>query len=265
MRALILVIFLCIVFVSSALNYKIIWKEEVDKTTDEKARVWLDTLVSASYRINGQYPDTLTFYLNQVNTLKDGCGWAYVKYPHKIRGVYMDVNVHVSLDTLLSNWEPPHEISHLALPFMGEENRWISEGFATYMSRHVMLGLGIYDDETIMEFYHQTFSEVEEYYLRDETFEYVALELIERRKYSAFYRGGAMYFYVCDHFMLERNGIRLRDVINEYQSTHKKTDIGFDMMIDSLDGLVGEPILRKTLYFFKTTPARVIMDFVLTH
>lgn len=265
MRIGLILLLLLTAISASALNYKIIWEEEVDQETAQKARVWLDTLVSASFRINGQYPDTLNFYLHQVNTLKDGVGWAYVKYPKKSRGVYMDVNAHVSLDTLLSNWEPPHEISHLAMPFMGKENKWISEGFATYMSRHVMLGLGIYDDETIIDFYHQSFKEVAEYYQTDETFESVVLNLVATGRYYAFYRGGAMYFYVCDYFIFERNGIRLRDVVREYQSTHKKMDTGFDMMIDSLDGLIGEPILRKTLYFFKTTSARAIINFVLTH
>lgn len=265
MRVILLATFLSFFYQGFALNYKIIWLEPVDSETDERAHVWLDSLVSASYRINGHYPDTLIFRLRQVDALEDGCGWAYVKYPKKIEGVYMDVNVHVPLDTILSNWEPPHEICHMALPFLGKENKWLSEGFATYLSRHVMLGLGIYDDITLAEFYHRTFSEVEEYYLRDEPFEDVAKEYVEDRQYSAFYRGGAMYFYVCDYFIQQKKDLRLRDIIYQYQSTHKKTDIGFEMILESLDGLIGEPIMRKTLYFFKITPARAIINFVLTH
>ena len=265
MKKLTFTLFLLSCLSAFSQGYKIEWVEPVDEITDQKARVWLDSLVGASFRVNGTYPDTLTFFLTQSHSIEDGCGWAYVKFPKKICGVYMDVNVHAPLDTILSNWEPPHEISHLALPFFGAEYRWLSEGFATYMSRQVMKGLGLYDDVTIKEFYHDSFRDVGGHFDRNEPFEYVAREKVVTHQYAAFYRGGAMYFYVCNYFILERKGMFLSEVVKKYQSTNKKTDKGFDEIIDSFDEIIGEPIMRKVLYNFKITPAKVIFDFVMTH
>ena len=47
--------------------------------------------------------------------------------------IHADIGSAVSDDQLLQDWVLVHEMTHLALPDVGEEHAWLSEGIATYV------------------------------------------------------------------------------------------------------------------------------------
>lgn len=50
-----------------------------------------------------------------------------------------------------SEWTPTHEFSHLMLPYLQREQRWVSEGFATYYQNLLLARSGQYTDRQAWE------------------------------------------------------------------------------------------------------------------
>ena len=246
------------------LNYRILWQNEVTKDQDDKARIWLDSLVSSTYRALGKYPRDLRFFMTH-RKMDHALGRAYVLFPKKNRGVYFTIDTSYPLDDFLDDWTPSHEISHLALPFMGKPNRWLSEGFATFMTRYVMMELGYYNSKTIKEYYHESFLEVDHYFNQDMNFVDAAKEMVANHQYRAYYRAGSAFFYLADHFIHERHGKHLADIVYVYQNESKTTDRGIEEIFSSLDEIIGEPIIQTVLYNCQVNSAREVMDFILSH
>ena len=49
------------------------------------------------------------------------------------------------LDVLFGDWTATHEFSHLMLPYLEQEHRWVSEGFAQYYQNVLLARSGAYD------------------------------------------------------------------------------------------------------------------------
>lgn len=55
------------------------------------------------------------------------------------------VNAGAAMDELRGDWTATHEFSHLMLPYVDE--KWVSEGFATYHQNILLARAGVYSDE----------------------------------------------------------------------------------------------------------------------
>ncbi len=55
------------------------------------------------------------------------------------------VNHNRPINDFLGDWTATHEFSHLMLPYVGREQRWISEGFAQYYQNVLLARSGAYD------------------------------------------------------------------------------------------------------------------------
>lgn len=55
------------------------------------------------------------------------------------------VNHDRPIDEFLGDWTATHEFSHLMLPYIGREQRWISEGFAQYYQNVLLARAGAYE------------------------------------------------------------------------------------------------------------------------
>jgi hypothetical protein len=77
-------------------------------------------------------------------------GWSAVPFGRVIRDggetIELQVDQSQSLETLLADWTATHEFSHLMLPYIEREHRWISEGFAQYYQNVLLSRSGAYDD-----------------------------------------------------------------------------------------------------------------------
>ncbi|MDZ7644962.1 MAG: hypothetical protein U5K76_12585 [Woeseiaceae bacterium] len=59
--------------------------------------------------------------------------------------VELFVNRNQPLSAFLDDWTATHEFSHLMLPYVGRQHRWISEGFAQYYQNVLLARSGAYD------------------------------------------------------------------------------------------------------------------------
>lgn len=59
--------------------------------------------------------------------------------------VELFVNQNQPLEAFLDDWTATHEFSHLMLPYVSRQHRWISEGFAQYYQNVLLARSGAYD------------------------------------------------------------------------------------------------------------------------
>lgn len=58
------------------------------------------------------------------------------------------INENRPLDEFYADWTLTHEFAHLMLPYLSHEERWISEGFATYYQNLLLARAGRYSEAT---------------------------------------------------------------------------------------------------------------------
>ena len=61
--------------------------------------------------------------------------------------VELFINQNMAIDAYYDDWTATHEFSHLMLPYLGSQHRWISEGFAQYYQNLLMARAGQYTEE----------------------------------------------------------------------------------------------------------------------
>ena len=61
------------------------------------------------------------------------------------------INPEDDVETFFRDWTATHEFSHMLLPYVGSEFRWISEGFAQYYQNILLTRAGEYDAERMWQ------------------------------------------------------------------------------------------------------------------
>lgn len=229
--------------------------DDFNSPEKEKIENWLNQVAEATQSILGTYPFELHFYLHRSDNSTEPVPWANT-VRSEIQGVHFHVNTDYSLDEFLSDWTAPHEISHLAIPFVGKSNAWFSEGFATYMQNEILLEMKECTQEDIDKKFKTKLDMARPYYQENEPFDKVAMSLRKTYNYPEMYWGGAYFFIQLNASLLASNDRSLGNVLKEYQSCCRLEDGSMGAIIESIDKLVeGEPA-RDLLSDFQTLAAK---------
>ncbi|HZP94239.1 MAG TPA: hypothetical protein VFB20_15365 [Burkholderiales bacterium] len=98
----------------------------------DRIQAWLTEAAQIIAGLYGRFPVRQAQLLVVPNARgNEPTPWAYV-----VRGggpaVHFFVNQHRPIEEFFEDWTAVHELSHLTLPFVGDEDAWLSEGVATY-------------------------------------------------------------------------------------------------------------------------------------
>ncbi len=103
-----------------------------DAATAHKLRIWVEESAAAISSVFGYFPRAHT----QVLVVALGPRSEPVPWAHVIRGGGAAVQFYVDetrpLEEFRADWTATHEFSHLLLPFVARDDRWLSEGMASY-------------------------------------------------------------------------------------------------------------------------------------
>ncbi|MCB9225378.1 MAG: hypothetical protein H6582_14460 [Crocinitomicaceae bacterium] len=242
-------------------NHKIFWIYE-DGFNDEdksKLKTWITKVVDATTVTIGNYPFDLYIHFARIDR-----GISAVHFGHTIRGKKQSVRFYVNpampLEDFLSDWVAPHEISHLSQPFVGKKNKWFSEGYATYMSRQIMINMGYYTDDSFDSLYRAKISSTLDSY-GSSTLTHIEISdsLVKAHNYGDMYWGSSSFFFTIDQQLKEKYQIRFRDVVKNYQQCCRLKDKSLLSILQSYDHIVGDTLFIGLMKQYRNAPAMEVM------
>ena len=242
-------------------DYKIIWNYESEFNDEEKSKLksWIMEVVEATTASIGQYPFDLHIYFQRSNR-----GGQAVGFGHTIRGPEQSVRFYVdpsfSKEDFLADWVAPHEISHLSQPFVGKRNKWFSEGYATYMSRQIMIEMGYYTESEFDSLYRTKIAATK-YAYGSPTSTHIEISdsLVSNYIYGDMYWGCASFFFTIDQQLKEKHNIRFRDVVKDYQSCCRLKDKTLLSIIESYDSIIEDNLFTELMKKYRNEPSCEVM------
>ena len=243
-------------------TYKLIWHWEDDFTALESNMLkdWITQVNQATMNTLGQYQFDIHYYFHKSD------GDEPVPFGHTSReknkmGIHFYVNPSYSLEEFLADWTAPHEISHLSIPFAGKSNKWFAEGYATFLSRQVMMDMGYYTLETSNAYSLKKIKELIPYYIDNERSMINQMSsLFEKHNYPAAYWGGCSYFYKADAELRARHGNSLMNIVASYQTCCRLKDKGLMSIIYSFDEILGDTLFSNLFNQYNNGPAGEVIN-----
>lgn len=239
----------------------IIWHWEDDFLPEEQKKLvqYFTEVAKATQKVLGPYPFDVHFYLHKSDGQKEPIPWAHTERS-EIEGVHFYVCPTFDLDVFRADWTAPHEISHLALPFLGQSNAWFSEGFATYMQLQIMQEMGVYSKEEVMARYQMKDRNVKDDFSLEKNFLDEVRSLRKRYNFPAMYWGSVRYFRCVNRQLLAQGEQSLVDQIKAYQKQNRNQDESFDSVIKSLDAPLKVPLFQQLLKKCSQEPFETAFD-----
>lgn len=182
------------------------WQADFNEQEKDKLFRWLQKSVNTAGQLYGNFP----LEESRIRMERARRGRGPVPWGQTLRrdpeGVRFTVNPGRSLDAFVGDWTAPHELSHLFLPYPGQPDIWLSEGFASYYQNILMAREGIYSPEQAWNKLYAGFMRA----ARDRNTDRTLLEVSKnRRAYRAtmrIYWSGALYFLEADILLRQGSG-----------------------------------------------------------
>lgn len=234
------------------------WEDEFSSAEQQKVEAWLNQVNKATEATLGVYPFDLHFFIHRRDNSSEPVPWASTRR-HELQGVDFHIDPTFSLQDFLNDWTAPHEISHLSIPFLGRDQSWFAEGYASFMQYQIMQSMGICSEEEVKSIYAGKIDRCKAAYNRDEDFISVARELGSKRRYPDMYWGGASFFMKVDSRLKTEQNQTLIRVIKEYLFCCRMDDESFSELIGTWDEILGETLFNDELHKYQTAPAKEIL------
>lgn len=230
------------------------WEDDFSPSEKEKIKKYISEVSNAAFNLLGKYPFDVHYYFHRSYNKKEPIPWAHTERSNKIQGVRFYINPDLDYEVLFADWTAPHEISHLSIPFLGKENSWFSEGYASYMQYQIMQELGVYTKEEVAKKYNEKIENIQADYSDTLIFIENAKALRARYNFPSMYWGGAMYFIQINQLLEAQEGISLNEWIKKYQSCCRTKDKDIEKLLLTLDKDLKIPVFTNLYNECKTKP-----------
>lgn len=235
------------------------WENRFEKEEVYKIKQWLGKIDEAVIDTYGKYPFEMHFYMHRSKSDNEPVPWAHTTRG-KDQGVHFYVNTSYSLADFLADWTAQHEISHLSIPFVGKENAWFSEGYATFMQCQVMEVQGVMTSEEVDQKYAMKLANCKKAFQTNLAVPQAADSLKKAWNYPAIYWGGVSFFWKLDAAYQSKLNKSLPQVIKAYVSCCRVGDSSPEKLCEALDQITETSIASELLTKYQSLPARLMFE-----
>ena len=207
---------------------------------------WVRTAASGVSLAYGRYPNPAPQVV--VIPIRSARSSSPVPFGRVIRDggetIELFVNPDQPMSSFYEDWTATHEFSHLMLPYLQPDYRWISEGFAQYYQNLLLARSGVYTAGEAWQKIHSGLERGRDARPELSPNEAAAGELRGAR--MKVYWSGAALALMADVELRERSGGAggLDDVLGQLQACCLPSDVAWSgpTFFARLDALAGEPV-----------------------
>jgi len=227
----------------AALNFN--WQDEFSPDEQRKLVRWVEETHAAVEQLVGAYPFDVHIFFHRRDGAREPVPWANTERG-RVQGVHFHVDPRFSLRALRSDWTAAHELSHLALPYLGRRHAWFAEGFASYMQYQVMQVMGVISPAEAARRYAGKLDRAERRYrYPDRPFAAAAPRLRAEGNYPTMYWGGAVYFLQVDEALRTQSGRDFIAILSEYVACCRRTGGEIGVLLGTLDELSSSRLFSR--------------------
>lgn len=232
------------------------WEDDFSETEKEKLQNWLYTVLETCEKSIAPFPFKLHFHMHRMENKGEPVPWANTwKFPNQ--AVHFHVDPNYALQDFLNDWTAPHEISHLALPYLGEDLAWFAEGFASFMQCRIMRDMKIYSHEGMHEHFESKWKMLAPHLNSTKSMSQLCMQMREERNYPGMYWGGASFFYLLNQ-ELERQGRSFEWLLGKYLNCCRSNGRNIKDVLSSWDKILGSNTCANSYEEFQSKSASSI-------
>lgn len=237
-------------------SYQLHWRHDFSSLEQAKLSQWLEFSSQATLSVLGPYPFAMQLYLYR-RPGNEPVPWANT-WREQSQQVHFYVAPQFSKHEFITDWTAYHEMAHLALPFLGRDNAWFAEGFASYMQYQIMQQAGLIDSAATQ--INAKFTLQRNHYLQQLSMADTAALLLSQRRFAAGYWGGAQFFVIAERLLQQQGKAPLNQQLQRYQQCCRLKDINLQQVIQSLDSVSDSTIFSQLLQQFNQPPAQQFLQ-----
>ncbi len=234
---------------SAGIDYR--FGDAFTEAEKRKLTAWIGDVATGLEDLVGPYPFDIQIRFVRADAAEP------VPWANTLRGRTQGVRFHVNPDfskqELLDDWTAAHELSHLVLPFLGRENSWFAEGFASYMQYQVMHAMGVLSaDEVTRRYWQKLDKAANDYRYDDRSVVEASPRLRQERKYPVMYWGGSVFFMRLNERLQRDAQTDLISLVSEHMRCCWRPEDSLGELVRSLDRLLEEPFVEEELRAFRS-------------
>jgi predicted metalloprotease with PDZ domain len=135
----------------AGLMLDVVFTESLAAEKERDIRKWVDDVSGSVASVYGRFPNPEAKVVIKPASFRRRLSDSPVPFGRVTRwdGETIELQIDASrpIEEFYADWTATHEFSHLMLPYLNKEGRWISEGFATYYQNVLMARSGNYTPE----------------------------------------------------------------------------------------------------------------------
>jgi hypothetical protein len=219
------------------------------------ATLWVIHASNALKTVYGEFP--VDYFITQIKASKRGLEpvpWGEVNRESPSE-VVLVINKNASLKQLNDDWTIYHEFSHLLIPYDAGDERWLSEGLASYYQNILQARIGMFDEEKMWKKLFEGFERAKKQTNYSyQKLSYLSENMESNHNFMRIYWSGALYWLEADIALRQLNNPQSLDsALLKLRRCCFKDPLSATEIIHQLDALTNSKIFSRLFQTFSTS------------